>query len=103
MGVLTMDDAILTRQEMAKKIVGLRDIRMEIEQMKLRAKNTEQHQAEDFQKALATIENNYDLYKAKLTEFAVSDDEELRKIKDTLDQVWKNLQSSVEKMAEMVD
>ncbi|MFW7380743.1 MAG: hypothetical protein ACOH5I_18155 [Oligoflexus sp.] len=95
-----MDDVVLTREEMAKKIVGLRDIRFEIEELKLRAKNAEEDQNPEFQEHLAEVEHNYDLYKEKLTQYAVSDDEELKTIKSSLDQVWKNLQASVQKFAD---
>jgi len=91
-----MDDVILTRQEMAKKIVGLRDIRLDIEKLKLKAKKTEQTEEIRFQELLADIEKNYDLYKAKLTKFAVSDDEELREIKHSLDEIWSDLHLSVQ-------
>lgn len=95
-----MEKANLTRQEFAKKIVGLREIRFEVEQAKLQAKQAERDEDQDFKQCLANFEKNYDEYKSKLTQVIVSDDEELQKIKASLDQDWHNLQDSLQQLVD---
>lgn len=97
-----MDENVLTREEMAQKIVKLRNLRLDIEKLKIKAKQKDVDKKKEFTDDLSSVEHNYDLFKEKLTEFAVREDDELSEVGETLDTIWQDLHASIEKMTSHV-
>jgi septal ring factor EnvC (AmiA/AmiB activator) len=92
----------LTKEDMANKIVSLRDLRFDIEKLKIKAKKAGLDEDDQFQQHLQAVETHYDLYKEKLTEFSIREDESDQECSEILDKIWRDLELSVQNVADYV-